>query len=155
MHFEGNVSIRAARDEVWRFLTDPHRVSRCVPGVESVEIVEPGRKFRAAASVGLGGVKARFAGDVEFVELDAPNRAKVKGHGTAPGSAADVTSEMVLSDGPDGTTQMLWSADLVVLGTLASLAARLMGSVTESLTREFFNCMKSKVEGQSIPAART
>src|SRR5262245_7803619 len=116
MKMSGTVTIKAPRQKVWDFLTDPEKVSQCAPGVETVEVVEPGRKFRATAAIGFGSIKAKFSGDAEWVELDAPNRAKVKAHGSAPGSAADVTSEMNLSDGADGTTQMDWTADVVVLG---------------------------------------
>ena len=41
---------------------------------------------------------------------------------------------------------MKWSADITVLGTLASLAARLMGGITKKLSSEFFNCFKKKIE---------
>ncbi|MEK6574288.1 MAG: carbon monoxide dehydrogenase subunit G [Chloroflexota bacterium] len=146
MQFQGTVNIKAPRQKVWEFLTDPHQVSQCAPGVESVVIIEPNRKFRAVASIGLGSVKARFSGDAEFLELDAPHRAKIKGHGSAPGSAADVTSEMFLSDGPDGSAVLKWTADIVILGQLAGLAARMMAPVTQKLTGDFFNCVKKKIE---------
>ncbi len=146
MHMEGTVNIKASRETVWQFLTDPNKVSQCAPGVETVEIVEAGKKFRAVAAIGFGTVKARFAGDAEFLELEAPNRAKIKGHGNAPGSAADVTSEMFLSDGPEGSTEMRWTADIVVLGQLASLAARMMTPVSQKLTEQFFSCVKKKIE---------
>jgi carbon monoxide dehydrogenase subunit G len=148
MRFEGTVTIKAPRAQVWEFLTDPIQIAQCAPGIERVELLETNQKFRATAAIGFGSVKARFSGDAEFLELDAPNRATLKAHGNAPGSAADVTSEMILSDGPDGATIMKWSADVVILGTLASLAARLMGSVTQKLTGEFFNCFKKKIEAQ-------
>jgi len=147
MHLEGVTIIKAPRQKVWEFLTDAHQVSQCAPGVESVEIVVPGRKFRAVAAIGFGTVKARFTGDAEFVELDAPHRAKIKAHGNAPGSAADVASEMILMDGPDGGTEMKWTAEVVILGSLASLAARMMGPVTQKLTEQFFACVKKKIEG--------
>ncbi|HLE30247.1 MAG TPA: carbon monoxide dehydrogenase subunit G [Anaerolineales bacterium] len=147
MHLEGVTIIKAPRQKVWEFLTDAHQVSQCAPGVESVEIIVPGRKFRAVAAIGFGTVKARFAGDAEFVELDAPHRAKIKAHGNAPGSAADVASEMILMDGPDGGTEMKWTAEVVILGSLASLAARMMGPVTQKLTEQFFACVKKKIEG--------
>ena len=146
MRFEGTVTIKAPREQVWEFLTDPIQIAQCAPGIEKVELLDTNQKFRATAAIGLGSVKARFSGDAEFLELDAPNRATLKAHGNAPGSAADVMSEMILSDGPDGATEMKWTADVVILGTLASLAARLMGSVTQKLTSEFFNCFKKKIE---------
>jgi len=146
MQLSGSVTIHAPRQKVWDFVTDPQKVSQCAPGVEKVEVMEAGRKFRATAAIGFGSVKAKFTGDAEFVELEAPNRAKIKAHGNAPGSAADVMSEMFLSDGADGSTDMKWTADIVILGQLASLAARMMAPVTQKLTGEFFNCVKKKIE---------
>jgi uncharacterized protein len=145
-HFEGTVSIKASRDEVWAFLTDPYKVGQCMPGVESVEVLDGERKFRAVATIGFGTVKARFTGDAEFTEMEEPNWATLKAHGNAPGSAMDVVSLMMLTDGPGGTIELNWSADITVLGTLASLAARLMGSITRKLSTDFFNCFKKKIE---------
>jgi carbon monoxide dehydrogenase subunit G len=146
MKFDGEVTIQAPREKVWAFLTNPEAVAACAPGVESMEVVEEGKKFKAVASVGMGNLKARFNADVEWVELDEPNSAVMKAHGVAPGSAADVQAEMTLSDGADGTTRMQWTADINIMGTIASLAARMMGSVTKKLTAEFFDCMQAQIE---------
>ena len=148
MNFEGTVNIKAPRKMVWEFLTDPHLVSKCAPGLESLDIVTPDKEFKVVASIGLGSVKVRFANDVEFVERDELERAKIKVHGTAPGSSMDAVSEMILADGPDGSTDMQWAAEIVVMGKIASLASRLMGSVTKKLTGEFFNCVKKNIEAQ-------
>ncbi|MBI4769308.1 MAG: carbon monoxide dehydrogenase subunit G [Chloroflexi bacterium] len=146
MIFEGSVNIHASRQQVWEFLTDAEKVTQCAPGVESVEVLIPNEKFRATAAIGFGSVKARFVGEGEFVEMDPPHRARLKAHGAAPGSAADIDSEMILSEGPDGSTDMKWTANVMILGTLASLAARLMGSITHKLTAEFFTCLKKRIE---------
>jgi len=146
MHFEGNVNIEADRLKVWAFITDPEAVAACAPGVEGMEIIVPGEKFKAIASIGLGNLKVRFNADVEFTELDKPNKAAMKAHGRAPGSATDVLAEMLLSDGADNTTDLAWTAEINVLGTIASLASRMMSSVTKKLTEEFFSCMKAQIE---------
>jgi carbon monoxide dehydrogenase subunit G len=39
-----------------------------------------------------------------------------------------------------------WSSDITVVGTIASLAARLMGVVTQKLTDAFFECVRKKIE---------
>jgi carbon monoxide dehydrogenase subunit G len=145
MQFQGTVSINAPQKKVWQFLTDADFVAKCAPGVESLEIIEPNKKFHAVASIGLGNIKARFATDVEWIELEEPNRAKVKAHGTAPGSATDVIAEMTLLEKGE-QTEMSWKADITVMGTIASLASRMMGNVTEKLTAQFFECVKSKIE---------
>jgi hypothetical protein len=146
MQFKGVVSIQAPLEKVWQSLTDPAFVAQCAPGLEKMEVVIPDQKFRVVASIGLGSVKATFATDVEWLELEAPNHARMKAHGTAPGSGMDATSDMYLSAGTDGTTEMNWQADVVVVGSIASLASRLLGSVTQKLTNAFFNCVKAKIE---------
>ena len=80
--------------------------------------------------------------------MDEPNRAVVKGHGKAPGSAADVSAEMILSDTSDGGTEMKWSAEVNIMGSIASIASRMMGTVAQKLTGEFFNNVKQKIEKQ-------
>src|SRR5512145_2408955 len=126
MRLKGDVTIRAPRKQVWDFMTDPNQIGQCAPGVEKIEMLEPLKRYRGIVSAGFGSVKARFSGDVEILELDEPNYAKLKAHGSATGSVADAVSEMRLSDGPNGSTVVNWTADVTVAGQLASLAARLM-----------------------------
>jgi carbon monoxide dehydrogenase subunit G len=147
MNLDGSVTIMAPREKVWEFLTDAEGVSKCAPGLDSMEIITPDEKFKVVASVGFGTVKVTFTTDVEWLDLDPPNQAKVKAHGIAPGSAIDATAEMTLSDGSEkDSTEMAWKADVLVSGSIASLASRLMPSVTRKLTGAFFDCVKKNVE---------
>jgi carbon monoxide dehydrogenase subunit G len=146
VNLQGKVEIHAPRAKVWAFLTDPQAARECAPGLESLEELETGKKFRAVASVGLGGMRARFRMDVEWTEMVEPERAQMKVHGTAPGSTTDAVAVMKLTDAPEGTTLMEWSADVSVSGTIASLAARLMSSAATKLTGEFFDCVRRALE---------
>jgi molybdenum cofactor cytidylyltransferase len=153
MRFEGQLVINAPRAAVWAFLTDPEAVGRCAPGVQSLEIIEPRHRFRVVASVGFGAVKAAFVTDAEWLQVEEPSRASMKVHGTAPGSAMDATSEMRLDEAPGGGTQLRWSADVSVVGTIASLAARLMGGIAQKLTNDFFDSVRKKIETLEAPSA--
>ena len=146
MQVTGSTSIRAPRQKVWDYLTNPEFVSKCAPGLEKMEVVEPNKKFKASGSVGLGNLKVNITGEIEFVTLESPTRAVMKGRGSAPGSAVEGTAEMKLRDGEDGQTIMDWSADVNILGTIASLASRLMGSVAQKLSGQFFDCVKAQIE---------
>jgi carbon monoxide dehydrogenase subunit G len=147
MIIEGKDRIRATRMEVWEFLTDAEKVAKCTPGLVSMEILEPGKKFQALGALGLGTIKLKFKTVIEWVELKEPDSAKMKMSGTAPGSSIDVASELHLADGPKGTTELAWKADVRVVGTIASLAARLMKPVTVKMTAQFFTCVKKQIEG--------
>jgi uncharacterized protein len=146
VQFDGSVRINAPQDKVWKFLTDPHAVSQCAPGLKSVDIIIPEKQFKVVGGISFGSVQVTFDTNVELVELDPPTHSKVKAHGTAPGSAVDITGDMHLSSHPDNTTELKWSADVVLVGTIASLASRLMGPVTKKLSAAFFDCLKGKLE---------
>jgi len=146
MLLKGDVTIHAPRKKVWDFLTDPNQIGQCVPGVEKIETIEEFKKYRGVVSVGLGSVKARFSGDVEILELDEPNHAKLKAHGTATGSAADAVSEMSLSDGLENSTLVTWTADINVSGQLASLVSRLMVPVSQKLASVFYDEVRKRIE---------
>jgi carbon monoxide dehydrogenase subunit G len=145
MRFQGSVPIRASRDRVWAFVTDPNQVGQCGPGVEKIEVSDA-THFKATAKVGIGFISARFVVDLQFAELEPPRRATIKAHGQAPGSAVDATAEMRLSDGDDGTTVMDWHADVVIAGSLASVGSRLIEGTANKMIGQTFDCMRAKLE---------
>jgi carbon monoxide dehydrogenase subunit G len=146
MQLKGEVTINAPRKKVWDFMTDPNQIGQCLPGVEMIETVEELKKYRGVVSVGLGSVKARFSGEVDILELDEPNRAKLKAHGTATGSVADAISEMMMSDGENDSTVVNWTADVNVSGQLASLVSRLMVPVSQKLAGVFYDEVRKRIE---------
>ena len=145
MHFEGSVPIKASRDKVWAYVIDPNQVGQCGPGVEKIDVVDD-THFKATAKVGIGFISAKFNVNMEFADLHAPDRAVIKAHGQAPGSAVDADAEMRLSDGPDGTTVMDWTADVNIAGTLAGVGARLIEGTATKMIGQTFDCMRAKLE---------
>jgi hypothetical protein len=146
MKIEGTTQINASREKTFIYFTDAQFVSQCAPGVERVDVIEPEKKFRVVVSVGFGAVKATFNTDIEFVDKKPIDYAKIKAVGKAPGSGANVTAELFLSDGPGNSTNLKWIADVMVTGTIAIVANRLMSSVTQLMSKQFFDCAKSKIE---------
>ncbi|HEY7735574.1 MAG TPA: carbon monoxide dehydrogenase subunit G [Candidatus Limnocylindrales bacterium] len=145
MHFSGTVEIGAPRDRVWAFLVDPNQVGSCGPGVESIDVVDD-TLFRARAKVGVGFISARFVVDMTFAALTPPDRAQIKAHGQAPGSAVDADAEMRLSGPAEGPTTMDWNADVTIAGTLASVGARLIEGTANKMIGQTFDCIRTKLE---------
>ena len=146
MHFEGTVEIAAPRDKVWAFVIDPNHVGPCGPGVESIDAIDA-THFKATAKAGVGFISARFVVELEMAELQPPERAVIKAHGQAPGSAVDATAEMRLGDGSaSGSTRMDWQADVTIAGTIASVGARLIEGTANKMIGQTFDCIRAKLE---------
>jgi carbon monoxide dehydrogenase subunit G len=145
MHFEGTTEINAPREKVWAFVIDPQQVGWCGPGVEAIEEVDA-THFKARAKVGIGIISARFNVNLELVETVEPDKAVIKASGQAPGSAVDATGQMHLSGPAEGPTTMAWSADVAVMGSIASVGARLIEGTANKLIKQAFDCMQGKLE---------
>lgn len=145
MEFSGTQTIAAPIEKVWTFLFNVDNVAACAPGFQSMEETGP-EEWKAVVAVGVGAVKAKFTLDVTRPEMDEPERMVVKARGKAPGSAVDMFGDMNLTTVEDGQTRMDWKATVVVSGTIASVGARLLGSLAERLTGQFFDCLKAKLE---------
>ncbi len=148
MEFSGAVDIPAPRDKVFAWVIDPNKVGQCGPGVESIEVVDA-THFRARAKVGVGFISARFVVDLEIAEQSAPDKAVIRAHGQAPGSAVDAVGRMNLVDGPEaGTTTMLWAAEVHIAGTIASVGSRLIEGTANKMIGQTFDCMRAKIAAE-------
>jgi carbon monoxide dehydrogenase subunit G len=152
MHFEGQQTINAPIANVWAFLTDPQQVAGCTPGFSSMEVISP-EHFKPTVAVGVGAVKAKFTLDVTLEELRPPNHAVAAAKGMAAGSAAELRGAMDLADASPSTTDMRWSVDMNVMGTLANVGARLLESTAQKMMAKFFGCVREKLESPAATPA--
>ena len=152
MEFSGTETIAAPIDKVWAYLMDAHKVAACTPGYQSLE--ELGEEhWKAVVSVGVGPVRAKFTLDVTRPEKHEPNLMVVQARGKAPGSTVDLSGRMNLTAVDPQHTRMDWTAEVTVSGTLASVGARLLKSTEEKLTRQFFDCLKEKLQTAETASA--
>ena len=145
MEFSGTQTIAAPIETVWAFLMDVNKVAACAPGFQSLEVLGD-EHWKAVVSVGIGAVKAKFTLDVTRPEMEEPTHMVVKGRGKAPGSAVEMSGDMVLTSLNDAETRMDWKATVVVSGTIASVGARLLQGTAERLTGQFFACLKTTLQ---------
>ncbi len=154
MHFEGTQTINAPIEKVWAHVLDPNKVAECAPGFKTMEILGPDH-FKPTVAVGVGAVKATFTLDVHLVDLKEPSHAGVTGRGQAAGSAVELRAAMDLTSESPTATKMVWTADVNVSGTIASVGARLLEGTAHKLTARFFDCLRQKLEAPAPVAAST
>jgi carbon monoxide dehydrogenase subunit G len=81
--------INAPQEKVWDFLFDIPRLSQCIPGIESVEVVDE-RNYRGKLVVRVGPIKSAFSGVVTLTEVNAPNQIAGTVEGDDKASASSV-----------------------------------------------------------------
>ena len=84
MDMSGERHIPAPRPKVWQALNDPEVLKASIPGCESLEKTGE-NELKAAASVKIGPISAKFTGKVQLSDLDPPNGYTISGEGQGGG----------------------------------------------------------------------
>ena len=145
MHFEGVFEVGAPKARVYELLTDPKKMAECMPDLQRVE-VKSGDEFDAVVKVGVSFIRGEFLLRFRMIDKDPRSGLKLKVHGTGLGSAVDMDIGVGLSEREAGGTSMKWGAEASVSGKIASLGQRLMESQAERIIRQFFECLREKLE---------
>ena len=119
MKLEGRFSVKAARDEVYEFLTDPHKVSRYMPDVQEVEI-EDSDHFTVKAKVGVSHIKGTIVMKLAIKDRQPPISTTVVGKGSGLASVVDMVTSFTLTPSEHGETVVNWQGDMTISGKLAA-----------------------------------
>lgn len=144
MDINGEFSIPARRDDVWRALNDPEVLKVCIPGCESIEM-ESDTILLANMKARIGPVKASFATRIELTNLNPPESYTITGEGKGGPAGfgkggADVHLEAVGDE-----TVLTYNARLQVGGKLAQVGSRLVGGAARKIADSFFTRFSEEV----------
>jgi uncharacterized protein len=138
MEMTGEYRIAAKRDVVWAALNNEDVLRECIPGCESLTRTSD-TTMEALVVQKIGPVKAKFAGEVELVNIIAPESYTIQGEGKGgiAGFAKGASDIVLVEDG--GETILTFHASAMIGGKLARLGNRLIDSTAKKLANKFFD----------------
>jgi carbon monoxide dehydrogenase subunit G len=138
--------IKASREAVWQFIFDIPRMSKCIPGIEAVEIIDD-KNYRGKLVVKVGPIKSEFGGTVTLTEISAPDRIAGSVEGDDKSSASSVKASFTgtLTDVEDGT-QAAFVVDANLRGRLAQFGGPIINATAKKLTAEFAKNVRAELE---------
>ena len=150
MDMTGERRIAAPRQVVWDALNDTTTLKASIPGCDSLEKTGD-NQMKAAASIKLGPISAKFTGAVTLSDIDAPNSYTISGEGQGGVAGfAKGGAKVFLSDDA-GATLLRYEVNAQVGGKLAQLGARLIDATAKQMAEQFFT--KFSAEVQKLVAA--
>lgn len=154
MQMTGEQPIAAPRQKVWEALNDPAVLAQCIPGCQSLDRDGPDR-FVAVAEVKIGPIGARFKGNVQLSDIDAPNGYTITGSGNGGiAGSAKGGAKVRLSDAPGGGTVVSYEVEAEVGGRMAQLGGPIIDATAKNLAGKFFAKFGEVVSGGgAAPAA--
>ncbi|EWG99294.1 CoxG family protein [Halomonas sp. BC04] len=153
MEISGEHRIPAPRKQVWDALNDPAVLQESIPGCEALDKLSD-TAFTARIVSKIGSIKARFNGQVDFSDINAPHSYTISGQGQGgmAGSAKGSARVELEESGPQETV-LRYTANAEVAGKLASVGSRLIQGVVRKTADDFFRNFVEQVSGGQSTAA--
>ncbi len=148
MEIEKTLVVSAAREQVWASLMDPHVMTSAVPGMQSIDVISP-TEYVALMKVKISFVSAKFQLRTRIVEQREPEylRAEGTGEDASVASSLKQTSEIFLTDTPEGRTQLRIKVKVDLLGRLGTFGLSVMKTKADRMWDEFGKNLAARFEG--------
>ena len=154
MLIEDSFTVRTPVDRLWAFIQDVERIAPCMPGAELTEVIDD-RSWKGKILVKFGPVQMSFSGTVVMDERDdVAHRARLSAKGAeqrGKGVANAKVESWLEPAGDDGTTVHIRS-DITITGAAAQLSRGLLPEVSKLLTKQFADCLESKLNEETTAA---
>lgn len=141
MKIEGAFLLPAPRDRVYKSLTDPTFLAKCLPGAPELKPDGPGR-YEASLKMGIAAFSGKFDGTVQIADEKPPDSFKliIEGRG-APGFMKGEGTITLREDNQQGPnqTELRYSGDTQVGGIIASVGSRMVESAAKKMIQQFFD----------------
>jgi len=146
MQIKDSFTINAPQEKVWELLFDIPRLSQCVPGIESVEVVDD-KTYRGVLVVKVGPIRSQFTGMVTLTEVEPPQRiaGSVEGDDKTSASSIKATFSGTLAAVEAGTAAA-FVVDLNLRGRLAQFGGPVINATAKKLTAEFAKNLRAQLE---------
>jgi uncharacterized protein len=136
--FTQECEIPVARERLWDLLMDVPTVSRCVPGVGTVEAVGD-NAYRGGLEVKVGPIRLSLQGTITVEEQDRSEwRARMRAEASDRRLGGGIRARMHLTLLPgDAGTRVKIDTDLAVLGKIGEFGQPVIKSKADALLEEF------------------
>lgn len=148
MEIEKKLIVSAPRERVWALLLDPHVMTGAVPGMQSIDVISP-TEYVALMKVKISFISAKFKLHTHIVEQREPEylRAEGTGEDASVASSLKQTSEVFLTDTPEGGTELRIKVNVDLLGRLGTFGLSVMKTKADRMWDEFGKNLAERIEG--------
>jgi carbon monoxide dehydrogenase subunit G len=151
MQIEEAFTVAAPPETVWTFFEDVERVARCVPGVQTIDVLGPDR-YRVVASQKVGFISATF-------ELTTAVAAKEPGKfmeftsvgKSVKGAVGNLRSRdrVDFEPAPGGGTQVRLTSEVAVGGMLGALGHKAILGKSREITQKFAERLRAAISASA------
>src|SRR5688572_8597178 len=142
----GEQLIAASQQDTWTALNDPEVLKACVPGCESITLVNP-NEYQVLMTARVGPVSAKFRGRLSLSDIKPPHSYALafEGQGGAAGFAKGGAQVKLFPE--KDQTKLVYDVKASVGGKLAQIGSRLIDAAAKKVADEFFSNFTKRMAG--------
>jgi len=144
MQLTGKHTVNAAPSKVWDMLMDTDTLARIVPGISRLEKTGE-NTYKSILDIKLGPVSGSFNGNLQMDEIAAPDGFTLKVQQNSKIGNANAAIKIGLMNVEEKKTEVSFDGDVKLSGLLASMGQRVIGSVANTLSKQFFSNLEKEV----------
>ena len=145
MELQGERLIPASVDTTWAALNDPEVLKACIAGCESVERTGDDA-FTAVVALKVGPVSARFKGNLQMSNVQAPNSYTINFDGQGGVAGFGKGSADVVLAAVEAKTRLTYVARAQVGGKMAQVGSRLIDAAAGKIAEDFFSAFEANLQ---------
>lgn len=146
MRFDGEITVDAPRDRVFRALADAEFFASCVEGVEDLTRVDD-THYSARLDTRVAYIRFRFDVDVRMTRVEPVETIEAKVEGVPLGVVGRLTGTSIAHlEERDGGTAIRYAMDVALAGKLGSLGQPVLRSKAREMERKFAANLRAAFE---------
>ena len=141
--------MNAPPSKIWEMLMDTDTLARIVPGISRLEKTSE-NKYKSTIGIKIGPVNSSFTGDLQMEEIKEPEGFTLKVQQNSKIGNANAAIKISLLPVNENNTEVAFDGDVKLSGMLAAMGQRLIGGVSNTLTKQFFSNLEKEVEKKDL-----
>ena len=149
MQLAGTYLLNAPPVKIWPMLMDPDTLAGILPGVSKLEKTGE-NTFKSVIEIKLGPVNGSFTGNLFLEDIIETKAFSLKVQQNSKIGNANAAIKIDLVPVESNKTQISFDGEVKMTGLLASMGQRVVGSVSNVLTKQFFANLEKELEKDKI-----
>ena len=145
MQLTGKHIVNAVPSEVWKMLMDTETLAKVVPGISALEKTGD-NTFKSIIEIKLGPVSGSFTGNLKMEDVNEEKGFTLKVLQNSKIGNANAAIKIGLLPVDDKQTEVAFDGDVKLSGLIAGMGQRVMGSVSNTLAKQFFANLEKELE---------
>jgi len=145
MQLTGKHIVNAVPLQVWKILMDTETLAKLVPGISRLEKTGD-NTFKSVIEIKLGPVNGSFTGNLEMEDVDEEKGFTLKVSQNSKIGNAKAAIKIDLLPVDDKQTEVAFDGDVKLSGLIAGVGQRIMGSVSNTLAKQFFSNLEKELQ---------